>query len=168
MEGVGLTENEKLLGRILEKCVEDGDCLMWQGAMADGSCPSIKVGGKARNARRLYYELTTGRPLPAGKVASATCGCGRCLSHVKPQTIAQVLAGAVERGAYGVRHAAKVAATKRKSAKFSEEVIRRVRESDEVGTKLAAEIGMDQSYLSRVRRGMARKDYANPFASLLG
>jgi hypothetical protein len=158
-------QQRQLLQRILSKCRDDAGCLVWTGAMAGGNCPSMKVGRKAKNIRRLYYELTIG-PVPAGMNVTSACECKACLKHLEAQSVAQILGGAVARGAYGQRHAAKVAAARRRGAKFSDEVIRQIRASDELGTELAERLGMDQSYLSRVRRGEARKDYSNPFLAL--
>jgi hypothetical protein len=74
--------DKEMLQRILSRCEEDGGCLLWPGAMADGTCPQMRVKGKTVNVRRKHYELTVG-PIPAGMVAAVTCECQRCIRHVE-------------------------------------------------------------------------------------
>lgn len=71
---------------ILAQCVEEGDCLLWQGAMGVGSnranpiVKGILASGKVNNlpVRRMVWEHRNG-PLPPGKVVYRTCCQYRCL-----------------------------------------------------------------------------------------
>lgn len=158
--------DKEMLERILARCKEDGGCLLWQGAMADGSCPQMRVNRKSVNVRRRHYELTVG-PIPAGKVVSVTCECPRCIRHVEPQTTSQVSRRVAASGVFSTpAHAAKVAAGRRKNSKFSDKVFQEIRASDEPATVLAERLGMNHSYLCRARRGIQRKEYSSPWAGL--
>jgi hypothetical protein len=160
--------DKQLLQRILSRCKEDGGCLLWPGAMADGTCPQMRVKGKTVNVRRKHFELTVG-PIPAGMVVAVTCECQRCIRHVEPQTTAQVSQRVAASGVFSTQaHAAKIAAGKRKRSKFSDEAFELIRESEELGTVLAERLGMNHSYLCRARRGIQRKDYNTPWAGLGG
>lgn len=160
----------ELLQRIRSRCIEDGGCLLWQGAMADGSCPSMKVDGKAINVRRAFYELTTRGAIPEGKHIGVLCECKRCLSHIGPTTTAEVSKRVAAKAGYTTAtHGARIAAGKRKQSRFGDDVIQTIRAADpeETGRNLAERMGMDVSYVCKIRRGLMRKDYANPFAGLM-
>jgi hypothetical protein len=160
--------DKEMLQRILARCTEDGGCLVWTGAMADGSCPQMRVDKKTVNLRRKHYELTVG-PIPAGMVVAVTCECQRCIRHVQPMTTSDVCQRHAARGAYtSLTAQAKIAAAKRKNSRYSQELIQQIRASDEPGHILAARFQMTETYLSQIRRGRQRKDYTgNPFLAMV-
>jgi hypothetical protein len=75
---------------ILAQCVEEGECLLWPGAMGVGTnranpiVKGILASGKANNlpVRRMVWEHRHG-PVPAGKVVYRTCCQNRCLFHLE-------------------------------------------------------------------------------------
>lgn len=156
-----------LLQKIKARCIEDGGCLIWPGAMADGNCPHMRNGRKYVNVRRFLYEQTTG-PIPQGMLIAVTCECKRCLRHVAPMTTQQVRQKVADQGVYAPAiHGPKVAAGwRRAGVKHPEDVIREIRASDESGAALARRLNVSESHVSKIRRGAARKDYSNPFAGL--
>lgn len=158
---------KELRNRIESRCTEDGGCLLWGGAMASGNTPMIRIDRKTYNARRRYYELTVG-PIPEGMVLAVTCECQRCMRHMEPQTVSQVIQRVVARGTFSAAvHGAKVAAARRKTSRYSDALISEIRASDEPSRVLAERLGMNESYLSRVRRGLQRRHASgNPFAGL--
>jgi hypothetical protein len=74
---------------ILAQCVEEGECLLWTGAMGTGPnranpiVSGILASGKANKlpVRRMVWEHRHG-PLPPGKVVYRTCCQNRCLFHL--------------------------------------------------------------------------------------
>jgi energy-coupling factor transporter ATP-binding protein EcfA2 len=76
---------------VLALCIEDGDCLLWQGTMGTGknkATPHLNFiapdGTRGRlMMARTTWEARNGRPVPAGKIVYRTCCNERCLEHLK-------------------------------------------------------------------------------------
>lgn len=68
---------------ILARCVEDGDCLIWQGGRYTNGAPRLCViGGQGRSvsARRALLELRG--VIVEGRKAHSTCGNPLCMAHL--------------------------------------------------------------------------------------
>ena len=161
-----------LIDTIRARCVEDGDCLRWQGAAVGGRHPSMPHGTK-RGAlvRRLVWEATHG-PIPPGKIIRCTCGTPLCVAveHLKLTTFAKL---GKELGAVGLMsgpiRSANIAAAKRagSQAKLSQEAVRAIRESGERGTVLAARYRISEATVSKIRKHQVRREFAgNPWQGL--
>ena len=66
--------------RLIARCVEEGDCLLWQGGCDGHGRPQCRHGGKTCYVRRVMRELVDGKPVPAGRVVPACCGHRLCVS----------------------------------------------------------------------------------------
>lgn len=51
---------------------------------------------------------------------------------------------------------------------MSDAEVQALRTSTESGPAAAARLGVHRSLVSQIRRGLARKDYGNPFIGLMG
>ncbi len=158
-----------MLGRIHERCIEEGDCWIWQGAMSGSASlrPCVNWGGKTRYVRRLVSEMKG--VIPPGFVAVATCGRERCVSPhcVKAVTNKRSKQMAAKRGAFSnPAKIRKASMTRRANSWITEEVVGRVRTAP---TAQAAhdETGVSLSYCKAIRRGCFRRDFNNPFVGLL-
>lgn len=58
--------------------------------------------------------------------------------------------------------------TVRARSRISDETVRAVREFQGSGRQAAAMAGISQTHAKNIRAGLARKDYSNPFSSLIG
>lgn len=72
------------MDHILARCVEDGECLIWQGATNKSGTPQMRNLGVMDGVRRVVARLH-GRTIVAGRIAIADCGHQLCVAnaHVK-------------------------------------------------------------------------------------
>lgn len=159
------------LDRIKARCIEEGDCLIWQGALSKQGFPSMKFEGKSTTVRRVVMKLS-GSPAASRQPVVCSCDEKKCvkLEHLKRSTIKKVSRKAVKTGYLSsLARRANVSATKRKSekARLTIEKAREIRASDETGVALAKRYGVDETIIGRVRRGKLWIEYAaTPFAGL--
>lgn len=161
--------------RILSKCEEDGDCLIWKGSTFRNGRPSASewIDGKDVYVavRRRTYEEYHGRKVPDDKQV-ATCGHPACLAkaHLKLVTLSEKITKS---------HADMDAATKTKRAKavsshmreqrgsLTPEQVQAVKDSEEGPYVTARKLGISGRLASRIKRGLSYKSYeASPFSGL--
>ncbi|GKS85836.1 hypothetical protein AVMA1855_16810 [Acidovorax sp. SUPP1855] len=153
------------LEQLHARCIEDGDCLLWQGGLSK-SAGHPKFNN--RSARRLVYELAHG-PIPAGRNITVTCDCISCLN---PEHLALTTKAEASRKANAcpsVRAKKSVASAKasRPKGKLTIEIAREIRASTGTCDELAAVYSVDRTLISKVRRGSAwRELVASPFQGL--
>ena len=140
--------------RILARCTEEGDCLIWPGAMAQ-SVPIIYTNGARatrRSARRALWEMTRGT-IPKNRFASCSCGEVRCLAlpHLVLMTKHQIGKRLAATGALSspVRKA-KLAAVKQAASPLTWDDVKRIREAGN-GLAIAKELGVSQMTVWRIR-----------------
>ncbi|HUM36198.1 MAG TPA: hypothetical protein PLQ85_04935 [Anaerolineae bacterium] len=152
--------------------IDDAGCLRWTGWSVNGH-PGGTIGGRKLLIRRALFEVEHGEPVPAGKVLRCTCGTPLCvvLSHCGLTTYQRI---AVACGAQGLMsgpvRSAHIAAAKRAGpqAKIDQEQALAIRASDEPGVVLAARHGISPATVSKIRRGLVRRDFVgNPWAALM-
>lgn len=149
---------------------EYGDCHIWQrGVNADGY-PQMKLRNHACSlVRRIVFDLSGGKLVERQPIVT-TCGERLCVNpdHLKASTTARVSQEAAKRGAFsGIARCAKIAKSKRPSAKLTMEIAREIRLSTETGPVLAARYGVNRSLVTRIRSGLAWRDFSNPYMGLM-
>jgi hypothetical protein len=158
------------LDMIRARCTECGDCWEWERAISNGRYPTLRYKGRVINARRAVFEMAGGKLQPKSFVV-VTCGNARCLNpdHLKQVTQKAHLTKVAALGAMGgpVR-SAKIAAAKRaQTGKITLDDARQIRASDEPVKTLAERYGLSKDRIYRIRRGLAWREYSNPFAGLI-
>lgn len=160
------------LDYIKARCIEEGDCLIWQGAVGDAGYPIMKrYGGPCLLVRRVVVGLDGREPKPRQPV-TCTCDDKRCVApdHLKLSTWSKVGKKAAAKGAFSSKaRGSKIAASRRESSgvKLNADIARTIRESTESGPVLAARYGVNKSRINAIKRGDAWKDYTpSPFAGL--
>lgn len=158
---------------IKDRCVEVGDCWIWQGAVGASGYPITKASGVKSGCvlvRRLAVELD-GRPAKPRQPVRATCNDKKCCNpdHLVPSTWSAIGKIAGASGAFsGVNRCAKIAKAKReRDAKLTVEQVQEIRESTEAQRKIAERMGVNKNVIQSIRAGKAWKDYSNPFAGLI-
>jgi hypothetical protein len=158
------------LEMLLAKCIEVGNCWIWQGATDGKDRPQIRNGlHKSRSPRRVARELTDGKPIPEGAQVTSTCGDIACISPAcsvisDPKTTAKM---AVARGSYKRPDSdRRMALTKRAQSHITDETVQFIRNAENA-KMAAAQTGVSHSYCKAIRRGDCRKDYTSPFAGLM-
>ena len=159
-----------LLDRVYERCVPDGDCMNWAGAV-QSAChsPVMRNGGQAISLRRMLVESKINRPL-GPMVATYICGNSKCvrLEHL----------GAITRSALQQRNDAgmnavqqslkshRIAVKARARAKLNPEIVQQIREADGFQRAIAKRFGISQTTVGSIKRGDTWVDHTNPFLRL--
>lgn len=149
----------KTIASLTARCLEEGDCLIWQGGLDGHGRPQCRHGGKTRYVRRVMRELTDGKPVPRNRVVAAECGNVLCVSPACSEVATDKRRGelASARGAYtSAAKTARMVVTKAARSQFDETIIARVRQHPGPSTKAAAEAGMSVNHAKAIRRGAAR------------
>jgi hypothetical protein len=90
------------LQSLQSRCLEVGECWIWQGGTDAQGRPQTRHNGKVLYVRRLARELADGKPMPRRLQAAAHCGDHLCVSpHCSYRATPQQRArAAAQRGAY--------------------------------------------------------------------
>lgn len=141
------------LDTILARTVEEGDCLLWQGRISNGS-PVLYLDGAYRTVRRLVWEAANG-PIKPGLHPSCRCREPACvrLEHIRLLTIKQIAQLAAREGRFSsLTRRASLAAAARKRSRLTPEQVARIRAADSAAS-IARELGIAKSTASKIRRG---------------
>ena len=163
---------DEIKAHIWSKCCQDGDCLLWTGAVNDAGVPQMRLPGTREvfSVRRLL--LTAMGQDIAGRIASTKCGHQLCMAekHVTPMTRKQLQKRSAKKFASSLLRSARLATARRRTAKLTLEdahELRRLR-ADGVSTREAAErFGVAQSTAAKAMRGESWRDYSNPYTQLV-
>lgn len=151
---------------LLAKCVPDGDCLIWTGCTDGRGQPMAKHNKKRVQAKRLLLLLQGEKP-KKGWYAVSMCGNRACMNpeHVKQVTQSEKTKLAYEMGRLG--RPDQLARIRMASVyKLTDLDVMEIRQSEESTRDIAARLGMNPKYLSRVRNGSARVQN-NPYLQLM-
>lgn len=158
------------LDLIRSRCIEDGQCWLWQGGCDGHGRPQIRHEGVVVYTRRLARQLRDGKPVPAHLRVPNACGRKTCVS---PEcsvigTVATVRKMAADRGSYlKANRNIRQMQTKRARSAIDEDVVRGIRNAPGPCSRIADETGVSLSHVKAIRRGTARRDLSNPFGGLL-
>lgn len=159
-----MTEGAYLMDRIRHKCLEDGDCLIWQGDKSVDGVPRYYIDRKRKNLRHLLWVEKNGREPDAGKRVGVRCKRAGCVAedHLVARSRQQELKGVKRTPDTKIR----IALAKRKSSKYSDEFVQMVREMAGNHLEIAKQLGMHYQTVQRIRKHEIRREYVNPFAGL--
>lgn len=158
------------LETIKDRCIEEGECWLWQGSLDGHGRPQKRHEGKTVYVRRLVRELADGEPVPRGLVVAAKCGQKLCVSpHCSVSATTKRKAQmAAKRGAYNnPSKAAKMTLMKRAASWITDELVQQIRMAPAPASRIAQETGVSLSHVKAIRRGTARRDFSSPFAGLM-
>lgn len=157
-----------LIKKVHDRCIEEGDCWIWQGAVAGRSKkPCVNWGG-TKYVSRVVYEAGHG-PIPGDMVVSNRCHNVLCVSPTCQIMITNQRSRerAAARGAYNnPARIRKLALAKRAKSWITDEMVAQIRAAD-TGTIAHKETGVSLGHVKAIRRGTARVDYASPFSAML-
>lgn len=150
------------------RCVEEGECLIWQGYFA-GRTPMVYNITRMVSVRRLFTLLTRGAAKGGGYYVP-TCGDDRCVDpkhtawHSRSEHASKMAKNAnASISAQQVRRA-KVSNTRRS---ISVQAVMEIRNSDEPVRVLAAKYGISRTMIQRYKTGKSGVSLSlNPFAGL--
>ena len=157
---------------ILAQCVEEGDCLLWLGAMGTGNNranpmvngihPSGRQGPLP--VRRMVWEHRNG-PLPPGKVVYRTCCDNRCLGHLDAGPPGSPMRQRGRSGLAAHSPATKAALTRAARARPStvntpEQVqeVKRLGAQGGTDAEIARQTGVSEAMVGKIRTGKCWAD----------
>ena len=156
MHGAYLAEKIRL------RCVEEGECLLWPGALCAGSTPAVHYQGKHYNLRHFVWK-GMGKELPTGgKTIVTKCRDKRCLAEAHLQAGSRSRPGIRRSTAYKARAAA--ASQARSSLTWDD--IADIRASTEQLDELAARYRKSKRAIQSIRSGDTWKVTTGHFAGL--
>lgn len=142
------------LERLLARTVEEGECLLWQGLVANGS-PVVHTTAGYLTVRRLVWQHAHGMPMPGHLRAVCSCREPACVrpEHVRALSTRQIALLCAKEGKFRTaQRRAAIAATKRAQSRLTPELVERIRAADS-GAAIARELGICKSTASKIRRG---------------
>jgi predicted XRE-type DNA-binding protein len=164
---------------IKDRCVIEGDCWNWQGALQScGSTPTINVRNPVTGKRSVMsvrraalLEKHKDSPnLLKGKLATYSCGNAACVNpehthavgrKALQKRIVQEL-GYLQNPVRGQ----KIAKIMRAKSQLTPELVAQIRADDAPQKQTAARFGVSQATISKIKRWETWKDTSNPFAQL--
>lgn len=160
---------EQVKAWILNRCHEDGDCLLWDGAVARGAGPAVTDPHTGRTSptrrvlmRAMGFDVN-------GRVATTTCGNPLCMSeeHLVALTRKQLQQRTGPTISANVVRSAKLAASRRARSYITMELVREIRSSGMRATDAAARWDIPLQTAARIlRHDTWRESVGNHFAGL--
>lgn len=127
-------------------------CWLWHGSMLESGYGKFHKGARRVYAHRLAYELVVG-PIPRGGVVMHTCDVPACVNpdHLKIGTQLDNMRDMTRKGrrVRGERHGC---------AKLDQATASRIRRSSGKQRDIAAEFGVSQRTVWRIKAGLAWGD----------
>jgi len=155
---------------IKSKCRMVGECWEWN-TKSKYRAPAMNIKGKTLSPRREAWKLHRNQDIPSGYVIThkKTCGNPMCCNpeHLIRVKKLDVMVRTVNEGKLhtpAIR--AKIAESKRKNSKLSQEAAKEIAYGDDPTEEAAAKHGISTAYVRMLRKGLFRKEFANPFAGL--
>jgi hypothetical protein len=169
---------EQILELIESRCVDDGDCWIWQGCVQHcGTTPTMRhpETGKPTGVRRIVAQCCATKPLDlTGKLVSNTCESPKCVApgHIKVMTRKQLQerTGKTMPLPSRMKRTAITAQRMRAKSSLDWDKVAEIRASDEPMRALAKRYGVTLGTIWKIKRGITwieRSTSANPFAQLL-
>lgn len=160
-----MSEGSYLMDRIRSRCTEEGDCLLWGGALSTDGIPRLYMDGQSNSLRRLLWIEKHG-DIESSVRIGAKCRENRCVAeaHLVIRDRCDDIKGLRRSQAFK----AKIAAAKRAKSRFTPEFIEMVRSSPLNNCALGRQVDLDHRVIAKIRNHEVWKDYASPFAGLQG
>lgn len=160
-----MTAFDKVLERIRLFCkVDDDGCWRWHGCKGADGQPRMWHRGRARPARRVALWAKLKGSLPRDRYAFNTCGNGDC---VNPACLKAVSRSTYTKAAEQRRPDIKIRrlVARRRLSKLQAHQVRLIRQrlaEGEQVKRLAAELGLTPTMVSRIKNGKAWR-LSSPF-----
>ena len=164
---------------IKDRCVIEGDCWNWQGALQScGSTPTINmrnpVTGKRQvmSVRRatLLERYKNSPHVLKGKLATYSCGNAACVNpeHTHAVSRRALQTRLVQELGYlrNPMRTQKIAKLMRAKSPLTPALVAQIRADNSPQKQIAARFGVSQAAISKIKRWETWKDTANPFAQL--
>ena len=147
---------------IRSRCTEEGDCLIWPGAMNAGRSPAMTFKGENVQIRRFLWEQS-GHILQTRTAIKVRCKEVRCVAegHLfegrRGPNVGMKRSGA---------HRAKMAALQQAKSTLTLDDVAEIRSSLKPLKELAAQYGKAKRTIQNIRAGETWRVVSGPFAGL--
>lgn len=158
------------LATIHERCIEEGECWIWQAGTSSGS-PALRHNGVVMQVRRYIIESLQGRTIPKGRLVSICCENLRCVApnHIGVFTRRQLQTQTAARTQYAadpVRNA-RIARSKQDASHLDWPRVREIRAMEGTDRGIARDIGLSYTVVNSIRKHHTWREITNPFGGLL-
>jgi len=160
------------LDEIKARCVEEGDCLIWQGYISRGGSPIAwdPASKKHASVRKAVLRLG-GKEAKEGYTPACICGTRGCVSpeHLRLMSLSRYARKVLAPRANTPLRKAKIAATWRKRhARLTAADVHELRTGEEPSAKAAQRLGVSVGTVNNIRAYRAWRDHtAGPWAGLV-
>jgi predicted XRE-type DNA-binding protein len=164
---------------IKDRCVIEGDCWNWQGALQScGSTPTMNVRnpvtgkrGVMSVRRAILLEKHKANPhFLKGKLATYSCGNAACVNPEHTHAVGRkaLQKRLVQELGYlqNPLRAQKLAKIMRAKSPLTPELVAQIRADESPQKEIARRFGVSQAAISKIKRWETWRDTANPFAHL--
>ena len=155
------------LETIKARCIEEGDCLLWQGGKRDGR-PTLQHEGQSKSVRA-YIAVHLQKRRLSGRVVTERCGCLDCVnpSHFAYLTPAELGRRTEKRSLHKMTpvYRQKVSAGKQRSSKLDWDKVREIRASSEPTKAIALKMGTSTDNIISIRNHRTWRE-PSPFYGL--
>ena len=152
---------------LLAKCIEEGDCLLWQGRVSHHGVPMVRHAGQHTSVRRAMWQLQGRAPL-GRQVVSNVCGNPLCCApdHLRSMLQSELMRRRNRAGKGEMLRIARMTAAIRAKAKIDMATANAIRISDRPAAELAREAGLSVGMVNQIRRGQKWRA-GSPMGALL-
>lgn len=153
---------------IWARCHEDGDCMIWDGAIAANAGPAVTspYTGRTAPARRVLMQAL-GIEID-GLICTTTCQHNCCMArgHIVAWTRQELQLRTGKSLSGNHARNAKLAQAARRRSYLTMEIVRDMRASGLPAKQVAQQWGVPLQTAARVLRHDSWRDYSSPFAGL--
>jgi hypothetical protein len=154
---------------IWDRCHDDGDCVIWDGAVAANAGPAVTspFTGRTAPTRRVLMQAL-GYKID-GLICTTSCGHQNCMAreHIITMTRQQLQKRTGPSLSKNEVRRASLARAARQRSYLTMEIVREMRASGMRATQAAKHYGIPLQIAARVLRNDSWRDYSNPFSALL-
>jgi hypothetical protein len=155
---------------IYARCIEEGDCWLWQGPVDTNGIPIMRITGSRKLHLVRRHILQMDGTVLGSLRATNTCNVTRCVNpeHAIGWPMSKLIKRAAKTTGYASNPArnAKIALKKRELSPITPEQIDEIRSSTESGHAIARRLGFCQATVQAIRAHETWKTYSSPFAGL--
>lgn len=146
-----MSDGAYLRNVIISRCTEEGECLIWPGAMNAGTSPTLTFQGKGVSIRRWLW-LNMGKKIPPKGAIKVKCREKRCIAEAHLQlgrTGPEVGVGR------GLAHKVKMTAIHQARSSLTLDDVAEIRASDLTLDALAAKYKKSKRQIQKIRKFIA-------------
>lgn len=164
-------DQNEMMARYRPRCIECGDCLVWQGSLSKGKIPVARDSQKRMRSIRAMLLEAIGKEVSTKLRPSVSCGTEKCIepSHLIRITPSKLGKRSAERTGYHldpVRNK-RIFDSRLNRNKITPELATKIRMAEGNYKDIAKREGVPSDAVAKIKRGERFKEYgANPFAGL--